>query len=353
MQVAIITDTHFGARADSLAFLSYQEKFYDEVFFPTLIENKIDTILHLGDLYERRKYINFVTLKKCKEMFLNKLQEYGMKMHIVVGNHDTYYKDTNSTNSLDLLISSYPNITVHEFDPVTLEIDGTKIVLSPWIAQDNYLSTMEYLNKTDAQIVMGHFEIAGFEVLRGTLCDHGLDKNIFNKFDIVYSGHFHHPSSHDNITYLGAPYEITWSDYQGKRGFHLFNPASRELTFVQNPFRLFHKIEYDDSDLTIEDINALDTSMLAGTYIKVLIKSKNNPYLFDLFLDKITLAGAVDVKTIDDSLSLEGFSDDDTINEAEDTITLLTKYVDSMEIRSDRAKINNMLITLYQEAINQ
>ena len=71
MKICILGDTHFGMRNDSLVFLDYCEKFYDEVFFPYLEKNNIKKILQLGDFWDRRKYINFNTLKRTIEMFLN------------------------------------------------------------------------------------------------------------------------------------------------------------------------------------------------------------------------------------------------------------------------------------------
>ena len=59
MKYALITDTHFGVRNDSQILLEYQKKFYDEIFFPYLDKNDIKHIVHLGDLVDRRKSINF------------------------------------------------------------------------------------------------------------------------------------------------------------------------------------------------------------------------------------------------------------------------------------------------------
>ena len=58
MKIALITDTHFGARNDSLLFLDFFRKFYENIFFPTLKERGIKEIIHLGDVVDRRKFIN-------------------------------------------------------------------------------------------------------------------------------------------------------------------------------------------------------------------------------------------------------------------------------------------------------
>ena len=188
--------------------------------------------------------------------------------------------------------------------------------------------------------------------MKGQLCTHGLDRKVFNKFEAVYSGHFHHPSTVDNITYLGAPYEMNWSDYDQKRGFSIFDTSDRSVTHVENPIRMFHKIQYDDTDMTIEDIAHLDTSNLTNTHIKVIITNKSNPYIFDLFLDKIQAAEPCDIKVVEDHMNLDVIDENELVDEAQDTLTILTKYVNNLEITADTNKVQTVLDELYQEAIS-
>ena len=332
MKIAVITDQHFGVRGDSILFLDYYEKFYRDVFFPELDSRGIDTVLDLGDTFDRRKYINFVTLRRSKQMYFDELKKRNTKVYSIVGNHTTYFKNTNEVNSMELLISSeYPNYKVFVEEPVVLTFDGCDIMLSPWISQSNLEASMKAFENTTASIVMGHFEFQGFEMMKGQLCDHGLDKTNFKKFSAIYSGHFHHPSAHENITYLGAPYEMTWTDYDGKRGFHIFDTETREMEFVQNPYSIFNKLTYDDSELTIEEIDELDVSLLTSSYVKVIVKTKGNPYLFDLFIDKLQSAGCADIKIVEDSLNFDFLSEEETLDEAQDTLSLLKTYVEGME----------------------
>ena len=353
MKIAVITDQHFGVRGDSILFLDYYEKFYRDVFFPELDSRGIDTVLDLGDTFDRRKYINFVTLRRSKQMYFDELKKRNTKVYSIVGNHTTYFKNTNEVNSMELLISSeYPNYKVFVEEPVVLTFDGCDIMLSPWISQSNLEASMKAFENTTASIVMGHFEFQGFEMMKGQLCDHGLDKTNFKKFSAIYSGHFHHPSSHENITYLGAPYEMTWTDYDGKRGFHIFDTETREMEFVQNPYSIFNKLTYDDSELTIEEIDELDVSLLTSSYVKVIVKTKGNPYLFDLFIDKLQSAGCADIKIVEDSLNFDFLSEEETLDEAQDTLSLLKTYVEGMEVKANKDKVNQFLRELYQEAVN-
>lgn len=350
MKIAVICDTHFGVRNDSLIILNNFEKFYDNVFFPKLKEFGITEVLHLGDVFDRRKYINFLTLNKTKKMFFTKLRDEKINMSIIAGNHDVFYKNVNDINSLKELLQEFDNINIYYEKPVEITYDGLPILLAPWICAANMVESMKTFKTSTAQILMGHFEFQGFEMMKGQLCDHGLDKNLFKKFDHIYTGHFHHPSTHDNITYLGAPYEMTWTDYAGKRGFHIFDTETREMTWIENPYTIFKKIDYDDTNLTIEELNDLDTSLLTSTYIKVIIKNKNNPYMFDLFLDKIQASQPADLKIVEDSLDFEFFSEEDLLDEAQDTLSLLRNYVQGLDIKVDKGQVERYLTTLYHEA---
>jgi len=354
MRIAILNDTHFGARNDNAAIAEHQHQFYREVFFPYLRENDIKTIFHLGDVTDRRKYINFVTAKNLEEQFMRVCAEEGIQLYMIAGNHDTYFKNTNDVNSLRQLYgnSSYDNLHLFWEEPVELDMDGCKIMLAPWICAENHDASMKAMAETKAQILMGHFEIVGYEMDKGHICDHGMDRNVFSKFDAVYSGHFHQPSSHGNITYLGAQYELTWSDYDQKRGFSVFDTSTRKMTYVRNPLRLFHKITYDDADMTIEDVANLDTSPLTNTFIKVIVSKKENPYIFDLFLDRLQKAAPADIKVVEDHQNLDVINEDELIDEAQDTMTILRQYVDNLEIKGDKVKIQKFLNELYQEAMS-
>jgi len=71
MKVAIITDTHFGGKNDNVSFAAYQQRFYEGTFFPILRREGVTTIFHLGDVFDRRKYANYNSLKLAKEMFFD------------------------------------------------------------------------------------------------------------------------------------------------------------------------------------------------------------------------------------------------------------------------------------------
>ena len=350
-KVAIITDQHFGARNDSTHFLDFYEKFYSEVFFPTIESNGIDTVLILGDTFDRRKYVNFFTLKRAKQMFFDPLFNRGIQIHMLAGNHDTYFKNTNEVNSVDLLLSEYA-ISLNVIDgPTEIYVGPHKICMMPWICADNYEDSMTMLKDTDADICMGHFEIAGFAMYRGMPSEGGLDRGIFRKFSHTFSGHYHHKSNNDDIYYLGNPYELTWQDYNDPRGFHIFDLDTHQLDFIQNPHRMFHRIIYDDKEQTIKEIDNMDLKPYTNTYVKVVVINKTNPYLFDKFMNNLYNVNPADITIAEDFTELN--EDDTLVDEAEDTLTILNKYVDGITEESiDNDKLKILLKELYIEALN-
>ena len=352
MKIAIVTDIHFGARGDSKVFLEHQEKFFSEVFFPYIDENKIEVVFDLGDTFDRRKYINYLTLQRCKDFFFGELAKRNIEFHALVGNHTTYYTNTNDVNSMGLLLKEYPNFNLYESDPIEVQLGSTKFLMLPWITRSNFENVMKTLENSDADAVMGHLEVKGFEMMKGSVCTHGLDMKVFKNFEHVYSGHFHHPSRYRNIEYLGAPYEMNWSDYNGSRGFHVFDTEDRTMTKIENPNRIFHKIDYDDEDMTIEDIAGLDLSALKNCYIKVVVKNRTNSYLYDMFMNRLTESGAADVKAIDDSLNFESTGVDEILDETKDTKEILHNYIDSLETSVDTGRVKSIMDDLYLEAIN-
>lgn len=346
MKVAIITDQHFGARNDSTQCLDYYELFYKNIFFPKLKEEGITTILILGDTFDRRKYINFNSLARAKKMFFDVAYDNDMMITMIAGNHDTYYKNTNDVNSPELTLAEYININIVT-RPETVNIHGVPVCFLPWICADNYQDSMNEIKNTKADLCMGHLEIAGFAMYRGVESHDGLSKDAFSKFDMVFSGHYHHRSDDGHIYYLGNPYELTWQDYKDPRGFHLFDLATRQLEFVQNPYSLFERYEYDDT-LNEEDplfVNFKDK------YVKIIVVNKTDYYKFDKFITNLYNSNPLEVKIIEDFSEFTEGQVDDTIN-LEDTSSVLSNYIDSLETDVDKERIKSFMKTLYTEAVN-
>ena len=348
MKIALITDTHFGARNDSLIFNDFFKRFYDNVFFPTLKERGITKVLHLGDVVDRRKFINYKTLNSMKEILFLPLKEMGINMDIIVGNHDIYYKNTLAVNSMSELTDGMDHVTVH-VEPTEVSLDGkNKAVFLPWICADNEEQTRTLIEKTRAPVAFGHLQIEGIEQHKGSFAIEGYSQSMFKAFQKVFSGHFHHKSETGNITYLGNPYEITWSDYNDQRGFHIYDTETMEVEMVNNPYSMFHKIYYDDSKGKIDHI---DVSQYEDCYVKIIIKNKENQYLFEALMDNLVRGGVGHISVVDNLFDIEDLGEDiESIDDVEDTMSVIRNCVDGLQLKN-KESLNKLMQDLYNEAL--
>ena len=291
MKIAVITDTHYGARKGSKHLHDYFELFYSNVFFPYLEENGITTVIHMGDIFDSRKSIDLQSLEWSKRVVFEPLKKY--KVHAIIGNHDCYYKNTNIVNSPELLLRTYPNIQVYS-TAKEITIAKLKILLLPWINSENYGVSSNLIKKTKAKIAMGHLELNGFRATRGHMMETGMDVNIFDKFEKVFSGHFHTRSNDGKIFYLGNPYEMFWNDVNDSRGFHIFDTEDLTHTPINNPYKLFYNIYYEDTNYKL--FNATE---YANKIVKLIVRKKSKPKDFEKFIDKLYGVGVQDLKIIE------------------------------------------------------
>lgn len=349
MKIALITDTHWGVRNDHLAFMENNNLFLDNVFFPLLVKHNIGTIVHLGDLVDRRKYININTANRLRVDFLDKM--IGYDVHIIAGNHDTYFKNTNEINSIRELVDEKYDFKIYDRYAEEVSFDGTPILFIPWICDDNRQRTVEIINGTKSTIAMGHLEIQGFEMYKGSIVSHGDDASLFDRFDMVMSGHYHHRSTNGHIWYLGSHAEFTWSDYDDPRGFHVFDTETRELTFIENPYKMFKKIWYNDTDDNF--INSdIDYQQYKNSLVKVIVTNKSQPLWFDKFIENLESENPIDLQIVEDHLNLNLENDSDIINEAESTLDIFKKYVQTIEHKNlDKEKLEKKIVELYNEAL--
>ena len=346
MKIALLNDTHFGARNDSPAFLEYFMRFYNEIFFPYLQENNIKTLIHLGDVVDRRKFINFKTAHTFRQDFMHRLYKEGIDTHIILGNHDTYYKNTNEVNALQNLEIS-KNTKVYT-EATELEFDGLNILFIPWICDDNETRSVETIKHSTSPIAMGHLEIKGFEMHNGHFNDHGQEKAMFKRFEKVLSGHFHKKSDDGQIYYLGTQYEMTWSDYMCPKGFHIFDTSTREVTRIPNPIRMFKKIIYNDKETNYDTFNLDEYN---NCFVKLFVSIKSDNDMYNRLMDRIY--NTINVHAID---VIEDMSDvnvtvrDDLLEQGEDTLTFLGNYIDQVNTDLDKQKLKTFAKELYSEA---
>ena len=342
MKIAIITDQHFGARKGAEYIHNYFQKFYDNIFFPYLEENDIDTVIDMGDTFDNRRNIDLASLEWSKKIYFDKLKKMDIKVHTIVGNHTAYYKDTNEINSIELLLKEYDNIITYS-ETTSITIDGLNILLVPWINPENRDMSLGLIKKSRATVAMGHLELNGFVATAGHVMDHGMDISPFKKFKKTFSGHYHTRSNVDNIYYLGNPYEMFWNDVNDTRGFHIFDTETLEHTPVNNPYRLFYNIYYEDDNYKL-----FDTREYKNKIVKLIVKKKTDHKQFEKFIDKLYNSGIHDLKIIENYILQEG--EEFEVEETENTIGILNRYIDESEFEGDKTIIKGILQKIYSKA---
>jgi DNA repair exonuclease SbcCD nuclease subunit len=343
MKIALITDTHYNFKKANKNFHDYFAKFYSDIFFPYLEQHKIKKVIHLGDAFDNRKGVDYWALEWAKKNVYEVFYKNEIDVYSIIGNHDVYYKNTNKINSINLLLSEYENI-IPVTSPQEFLIDKLKISMIPWICPDNQEEVFEFIKNTDSKVLFGHLELAGFSVFPGQVQLHGMNKNVFDKFDRVYSGHYHTRSDDGKVFYLGNPYQMFWNDHGDTRGFHIFDTKTYKLEFIKNPFTIFEKIYYDDSELNIE------TGDITNKIVKVIVRKNTDTKKLDKFLDKLIQLNPIDLKIVDivnvDDSEVE-YSD----TEVENTLTILDKYIEDSDFSLDKTKVKNLIREVYNQAL--
>jgi DNA repair exonuclease SbcCD nuclease subunit len=289
-------------------------------------------------------------------MFLDKLREHKMVMDIIPGNHDTFYKSTNELSALVEILQHYTDVVNLHMDPTVLDFDGLGIAMLPWINPENYDESLDFISNTSAPILGAHLELAGFDMMRGIAApSHGMDARVFDKFEMVMSGHYHTKSTKGNVHYLGTPLEQTWADCNDPKYFHILDTATRELKPVQNTITLYHKVAYDDSEASDDiggELAKCNFGSLKDTFVRVIVKTKKKPKMFDGFIDLLTSVSPFDLKVVENFEEYQSTNVADTNIEVTDTVTLLNTYVDSVVTDLDRGRLKSKLSALWTEAQN-
>lgn len=350
MKIALIPDLHIGCRNDSSFFHDYMKVGLNWMF-SILDKENIQTVIQLGDLVDRRKYINFLTAKFLRENFLKPLKTRNIRTHIICGNHDVFYKSTNKVNALDELIGEgYEGITTYS-EPKEIQIAETSFLMMPWINSENETLCGEFIQNTKADIMIGHLELFGFEMYKGIVSEQGQQSSLYEKFDLVFSGHYHHISQKGNIHYLGAFCEMTWADYNDPRGFWIFDTQTRKIEFHQNPHQIFHIYHYDDKG-KIDYLNKFDFSLCKNKFVKIVVHNKENPFIFDKFMETVNKSEPIDVSVVENTTSFLDSDEKNIIDAAQDTQTILDTYIGGLSLPVDNNKMRQYMREVYKEALS-
>lgn len=340
-KVIILGDTHFGVKSGNKVFHECFRPFYKELF-EYIDKNNIREMIQLGDLFDNRKYINLWAGEFFREVFLKEVEKRKMKVHVLVGNHDSFFKDDISVNAPNLMLSNSKNFVVYD-KPTTVEIGEDKFLMVPWVSKLNYDEVMREVAETDAQYCCGHFEFNGFEMYRGSVAKSNYSHKDFSKFVQVYSGHYHTQSTKDNVLYCGTPYELTWQDCGDPRGFWVH--SHYELEFIKNNNTIYKKINYEDGEIFVED-------EIRNKIIRVLLKTRPDKKKLNEFLQNLQNFEPIEIKVKE--LFVDEVAKEVEYHNFKDTKDVIYEYIEGSEFAGvDKEDIKKIFDELYLEAVNQ
>jgi DNA repair exonuclease SbcCD nuclease subunit len=349
MKVAILGDTHHGVKSDSQVMHEHFKTFMHDIFLPTIDKENIKTIIHLGDILDRRKHVNFITLDRLMQDLIVPIQERDVTMHLILGNHDHYYRENNNLSGSKLLLRHINNIRIYD-EATEVMVGDRNCLFVPYIFKSNEDLSLQAIKRSEAKYCFGHLELRDFAFSKDVMASDGHVPELFHKFSRVFSGHYHHKSTKHPIYYLGTTLGFTWADYDDPKGFHIFDFNSHELRFIPNNNILFRKVFYDDSPDTGGDL--VVPGDLGQRFVKVIVKNKSDPHGFDKFVGEIEAQSPADLQIVDDHLNMDTVQSDDVISQAGDTLSMITQHIESMPLGIDNNALMSEMKSLYWEAMN-
>jgi DNA repair exonuclease SbcCD nuclease subunit len=244
-RIWFITDTHLGVRNNSNDWIENIRDYFFNWFFPLVKENYKpgDILLHLGDFFDSRQSINLRVLNLGIEIAEEMSRLFKGGVHIIVGNHDIWGKNSNDINSLKS-IKWIPGIKIYE-EPVSTRFGDKSFFLMPW-RKDHEEDSKTLEEAKSHHVLCCHADIRGLKFNKYVMNEEGSDVSKFEKFQKVYSGHIHYAQVVGNINMLGSPYEITRSDMDNPKSVWLLDLETLEdKRFVNNHSPKFKRFNFE------------------------------------------------------------------------------------------------------------
>ncbi len=329
MKRLIIGDLHLGVNEGNPKFLNYQKKSLEWIISLSKAD-EIKAVDFLGDIFDNRNHLSHSSIDLFNWFFDEIESKVGV---IVVGNHDCPYKNTNKNNSVSLLEKKY---FVAEHEPIQV----TDRVYVPWVNKENEENIVKVLKKTKANICLGHFDISGFDMIKGVLSKHdSISRDLLRKFDLVISGHYHNFSRKENITYVGSPYQITFSDLGIKK--FVATLENSHLEFIENPYIFFVSEKIDNEDNLPDIENLVDKKVKLDVNCERTIK-------IEKWLAKLVEVNN-DVK-INDNYNFINVLEENVNVKTENFLDMWNEFLNlNIEDLKEREAINDLFMEEYQK----
>lgn len=247
--ILLLTDLHWGIKKFSDKYYKLQMDYFKEVIFPYILENKISTVIHAGDLIDNEMEIDNKLLLDLQSDFIEWFEQNKIRLILLCGNHDSYHKNATEYNFNKIVSSGKKYI-----------IDISKTDLRRINSNSNYgfvphskkFSELEDLGVPD--VIFAHHDVADVTFNIHQKSKKGLDLDVLEKLKVpILLGHYHNKSVTRNCRYLGTLYQHNWGEFGFRKGFHVLDDTIKitvdnienHLYFIEQTTLPKHiKIEY-------------------------------------------------------------------------------------------------------------
>lgn len=350
MKILFLGDLHLGARNGNPNFLRMMDEYFKEELFPYILENDVNVVVQLGDILDKRRSIDFTISNYLVNTFFKFFNENEVYLYSTLGNHDVYYRQSIQLDGPSQFANSD---FIHIVKNCRIEsFDKTKIAMTPWICDENKEEVTNWIieNKNRNTILCGHFELAGFPIQKGYISDKGtIDTENMKGYKCVLSGHYHSPSEKDKITYVGTPYELTWSDYGDEKKFIVYDTEEKVFETIYTKKKMFHKIVYTD-----DIFQTINYDNYKKSYIKVVLSDDYNEGKLNVFLSMLDeKAHPYSIQTIDIREQQESLMEEISADDIDNPIEIMMNTIDSkVEDENLCQLVKELTYEIYQSAMD-
>ncbi len=341
-KIACFTDIHFGKKANSSTHnqdcLDFITWFCEQV----KADPEIDCVGFLGDWNENRSALNISTLNYSYQG-AKMLNDLGMPVYFIVGNHDLYHRHTREVHSV-VPFNEFDNFVVVEEPTVRTEIHGS-VLFCPYLFHEEYPSLSKY---ADIPMWFGHFEFKGFEVTGyGMKMPTGPEAKDYKGPKYIVSGHFHKRQVNENVVYMGNVFPMDFGDAGDTgRGMMTYDFVKDEMLFEDWPDlpRYIKTTLTDILDGTVE----LHPNARVKCVVDVPISFEESNSLKQSFTTKhalreFTMEESFEIKKAIEGTEVEIEWDDNELAGVDELVQQMLNEIDSAHID------NGKLIEIYNE----
>lgn len=204
-------------------------------------------IIQLGDVFHDRKAVKSDALHAAGE-WLRRVQEAGVELHILTGNHDLSVTGDGSSSTSII----HGCATVHT-RPGVVEIQGTKVGFLPYMtAPEGVRQCAKLLKKDGATVLVGHIGIGDPKFADCLPTDYeapgriNVSDLIPEHFEQIFLGHYHNAQQlTENLRYVGTPLQLSYKEAGQDKGWCVWSPGKDVEVIPNTVSPRFHKAEVD------------------------------------------------------------------------------------------------------------